>query len=120
MAYKAGTSTCLGLQIPREAGVNREEVAAYEERQLKRQQLKEQGGSDAAEGQVGGWVGLGEGSEWRLATRAGGAGCMHARASARCRRRHPLGGSRGGKGRTRPRPAAPAALPARGRVWVLR
>lgn len=51
VAYKAGTSTCLGLQIPREAGVNREEVAAYEERQLKRQQLKEQGGSDAAEGQ---------------------------------------------------------------------
>lgn len=53
MAYKAGTSTCLGLQIPREAGVNKQEVAAYEERQAKRRQLQEQGASDAAEGQVG-------------------------------------------------------------------
>ncbi|KAL4439029.1 hypothetical protein ABPG77_006966 [Micractinium sp. CCAP 211/92] len=51
VAYKAGTSTCLGLQIPREAGVNKQEVAAYEERQAKRRQLQEQGASDAAEGQ---------------------------------------------------------------------
>ncbi|KAL4452659.1 hypothetical protein ABPG75_008321 [Micractinium tetrahymenae] len=51
VAYKPGTSTCLGLQIPREAGLNREEVATYEERQQRRRQLKEQGASDAAEGQ---------------------------------------------------------------------
>lgn len=50
VAYKAGASTCLGLRIPLEAAANQAEVAAFNERQQKRQKLREEGGSDAAAG----------------------------------------------------------------------
>ncbi|KAI7836344.1 hypothetical protein COHA_009767, partial [Chlorella ohadii] len=43
VAYKAGESSSLGLLIPMEAAENKSEVAQYQERQQKRQKLKEEG-----------------------------------------------------------------------------
>jgi hypothetical protein len=54
VTYKPEGTTCLRLEIPREAGTNAAEVEAYKERAAARLQLKESGASDAAAGQVGG------------------------------------------------------------------
>ena len=51
VAYRPGVSHVLGLSIPLEAAANRSEVQQFQERQQKRQKLKEEGavsGGDAA------------------------------------------------------------------------
>ena len=68
MAYRRGPSTVLGLQIPLEAATNAAEVGSYQEREQKRQKLKEEGGAEAAKvgGAGGGAAGRRGGAAGRL------------------------------------------------------
>lgn len=48
VAYRRGGASVLGLEIPLEAATNSSELASYQERELKRQKLKESGEAGVA------------------------------------------------------------------------